>query len=129
MATSIKGISFPFRRSATSFPATSEGDEKIAENIRRILLVGRGERVMHPDEGADAVEYVFEGDETFVDPLTRAVIDNDIRRALAIGEPRIQVVSITPELFDADEGGVGVRITLVYRRRGRLGTVKVDRTS
>jgi len=126
--TSIKGISFPFRRGETSFPESAEGDDLITDNLKRILQTGRGGRVMRPDEGADAVELVFEGTDVFIDPLTRAIIDSDLRRAIELGEPRVRVVSIEATPTTLDSGGSAVIIKLVYRRRGVIGVVEVERT-
>jgi phage baseplate assembly protein W len=106
----IIGISFPFQKGVTSFPKTSEDNDVIAENIRRILLTRRGERVMRPDAGSAVWDFVFEN----TGPVMNARIDQDIRQAIAEGEPRATVmrVNITEEV--RTDGGRNVAIDLVY---------------
>lgn len=86
----ILGIKFPFQKGTTKFPAQSVDDEVIADNISRILQTPRGSRVMRPNQGSDAWSFVFEN----VGPLLRARIDHDVRRALAVGEPRAKVLLV-----------------------------------
>lgn len=95
----ILGIRFPFQKGTTKFPAQSTDDDVIADNIRRTLQTPRGLRVMRPNQGSDAWSFVFEN----VGPLLRARIDHDVRRSLAVGEPRAKVLLVgVHEELDAD---------------------------
>lgn len=109
----ILGISFPFGRSATSLPAGSVDDDVIADNIQRILLTPRGSRVMRPGTGSDMFGFVFEN----TGPVLRARIDNEVRRALAAGEPRAEVlfVGVEERAILADPGGTEVVVDVNYR--------------
>jgi len=89
----IKGIAFPFTKGTTEFPQAAVDDDVIADNVRRILLTRRGERVMRPDSGSNLYDFVFEN----VAPVMRAGIGHEVRRALEINEPRIQVVDVLVE--------------------------------
>lgn len=86
----IRGITFPFGRSVSSLPATSTDDDVIAQNIRRIILTPLGSRVMRPSIGSRVWDFVFES----IGPVLKARIDDEVRRALAAGEPRVQVLAV-----------------------------------
>ena len=109
----ILGISFPFGRSATSLPAGATDDDVIADNIQRILLTPRGSRVMRPGSGSDMFSFVFEN----TGAVLRARIDNEVRRALADGEPRAEVlfVGVEERTILSDPGGVEVVVDVEYR--------------
>ena len=83
----INGIAFPFQKGETEFPRKRVDDDVIEDNIRRILLTRRGERVMRPDSGSDTMSFVFES----VGPILTAQISRECRRAIQQGEPRVQV--------------------------------------
>lgn len=109
----IIGISFPFGRSATSLPARATDDDVIADNIERILLTSRGSRVMRPGSGSDMFSFVFES----TGPVLRARVDNEVRRAIGIGEPRAEVlfVGVLERAILSDPGGVEVVVDVEYR--------------
>lgn len=86
----IRGIAFPFNKGATSFPAKSEDDVTVEDNIRRIVQTRRGERVMRPNVGSDVMNFVFDN----AGPMMRAKISHEVRRAIAAGEPRVQVLNV-----------------------------------
>lgn len=83
----INGLAFPFQKGETEFPRKRTDDDVIEDNIRRILLTRRGERVMRPDSGSDTMSFVFES----VGPVLTAQISRECRRAIQQGEPRVQV--------------------------------------
>ncbi len=89
----IRGIAFPFTRSATSLPAASTDFDTIADNIERILMTRRGSRVMRPSTGSNVFDFAFES----IGAVLRARIDDEVRRALAEGEPRAQVLQVNVE--------------------------------
>lgn len=117
----IRGIAFPFGRSATSFPATRTDDDVIRDNIRRILQTPRGSRVMRPGVGSDVFLFVFES----IGPVLRARIDNEVRRALAEGEPRVTVLFVGIQEVPQRQGGVELVVTVEYEVNRRPGTVIV----
>jgi len=96
----ILGIAFPFRPSATSFPAVAEDVDVIADNITRIIQTPRGSRVMRPEAGSDTYSFLFENS----GPLLRARIDNEVRRAVSAGEPRARVIQVLVSERDMSGG-------------------------
>jgi len=119
----IRGIAFPFNKNTTGFPAKSEDDQTIEDNIRRILQTRRGERVMRPNAGSDTMNFVFEN----IGPMMRASINHEVRRALAAGEPRIQALRvITLQKENRAAKGYTVVVIVVYRVRGEIRQTAVD---
>jgi phage baseplate assembly protein W len=103
----------------TQFPQAKVDDEVVADNIKRILLTRKGERVMRPDSGSNLYDFVFEN----VDPVMRAGVGHEVRRALTINEPRIEVRDVQVEAQDTEKREVVV--TVVYEVNRQLQTVKV----
>ena len=70
-------------------------EEDIEQAIQIVLLTSRGERVMLPELGAGLRDFVFEPNSE----LTRARIEESVRKALVDWEPRIDVerVEVTPD--------------------------------
>lgn len=101
----IRGIAFPFGRSATGLPAPRSDEDVIADNIVRILQTPRGSRVMRPDAGSDVHAFIFENS----GPLLRARIDNEVRRAVGVGEPRASILAV--DVIER-EGPDGVEIVV-----------------
>jgi phage baseplate assembly protein W len=88
-----RGMSFPPRVGADGRIAWSEGEDNVRENIRVILLTRRRERLLLTELGGDLDRYLFEPNT----PATRQLLQEDIRRALARWEARIQVEAVTVE--------------------------------
>jgi phage baseplate assembly protein W len=107
----IRGISFPFRKSLTSFPAVSQDDVTIEENIVRILQTAKGARVMRPTAGSNVLGFVFEN----TGPVLTARIDHEVRRAIAEGEPRAIVLNVGVSEEERDDGGINLVVTITYR--------------
>lgn len=119
----IRGIAFPFTKGETSFPKKSEDDDTIEDNIRRILQTRRGERVMRPNAGSDVTNFVFES----IGPMLQASINYEVRRALAAGEPRIQVLRVvTLQKENKPMKGYTVIVVIVYRVHGEIRQTTVD---
>lgn len=119
----ILGIAFPFRPSVTSFPAVSEDADVIADNIRRIIETPRGSRVMRPDAGSDCYAFVFENS----GPLLQARIDNEVRRAIAVGEPRARVLRVDVRETETDQG-VEVVVDVAFEVVGVIRRASVSFT-
>jgi phage baseplate assembly protein W len=105
-----RGIAFPFNKSKTSFPAVKEDDDLIEDNIRRILLTKRNERVMRPDVGSDMFDFVFEN----IGSVMRAGITQETRRALGANEPRVRVLDVSVEQQQNATGGTEVLVIVTY---------------
>jgi phage baseplate assembly protein W len=84
------GISFPFRPGDLSFPAESEDADLIKDAIRQLLGTGKGERVMRPTFGCNALNYVFESN----NGLLTDMVSHEVATAIGRFESRIMVKSI-----------------------------------
>ena len=75
MANSIyRGVSFPFRRSDTEFPASSSDDELIQESLIQLFQTKKGERVMRPDVGSRVYDLVFDPNNPALGDILRAEV-------------------------------------------------------
>ena len=117
----ILGFKSPFQKGSTSFPAQSTDDDVIRDNIIRILMTMKGSRVMRPNIGSEAWGFIFENK----GPLLRARIDNDVRRALAFGEPRVTVVMVTAKDKVLATGQELVIVEITYMVNGNMSQVAV----
>lgn len=89
-----RGWSFPVRLENGRF-STSHGVQDVKEAIRVILGTRRGERVMREEFGSDVRNLIHEP----LTPSTAARLQETIREALLLWEPRIDVleVSVAPD--------------------------------
>jgi phage baseplate assembly protein W len=103
------GWAFPLRVNGRGGIELSRGQRDVEEAIRLILSTPVGERRMRPQFGCTAVH-----DLAFAtnDPTTHGQIVADVREALELWEPRIQVIDVRAEL-DPDEPA-RVRVELEY---------------
>lgn len=76
---------------------SSTEDKLILENVRRILLTKRGERVKELEFGSDVREYLFLPEISIDDVLIEA--KNSIERC----EPRVKVLEATLEYSQDEE--------------------------
>ncbi|MCX9009883.1 MAG: GPW/gp25 family protein [Candidatus Methanoperedens sp.] len=106
-----KGWKYPVRVDAQQKIAVSEYEEDIKEAIWIILGTARGERIMRPDFGCGIHEYVF----TSMDAVNLSLIENSVREALTLWEPRIEIIDVKTDTQYADEGKLVVNID--YRVR------------
>lgn len=86
-----QGISFPPRLGADGRVAWSSGPANIRESLTVILLTQRGERLMLPSFGGRLRSYLFEPNTV----TTQQEIQQEIKRAISLWEPRITVVSVS----------------------------------
>lgn len=121
----ILGIAFPFQRGETEFPRERVDDDVIEDNIRRILMTRRGERVMRPNAGSDTMGFVFES----VGDVLRARITTEVKRAIADGEPRAQVerVQVLTKNDDTTKGRQ-IFVLVTYRVQGEIKKTAVRLT-
>lgn len=117
----IIGIKHPFQKGSTSFPAQSTDDDVIRNNIIRTLTTPRGSRVMRPSQGSDIWNFVFENR----GPLLRARINAEVRRALAIGEPRITVIQVLVSEKTSAGGQDVIQVDVMYRVNANVQKVAV----
>lgn len=106
MATSFySGISFPFRRSATSLPARATDNELIRQSLVQIVSTTKGERVMRPDFGTNIINYIFDNN----DDLLAELIRSDVFSAVGRYESRVILTDV--QVVRSDET---VDVTLQY---------------
>jgi len=114
-----RGWKFPVQIGHDGAFVLSEGNEDIREAILIVLKTARGERVMEPDFGCGIHDYVFE----IVNQSTIIRMQEEIRKALLLYEPRIEVLKIAGEyvgngklLFSIDYRVISTnsRYNLVY---------------
>ena len=77
-------------------------DELILENVKRILLTNRGERVMELEFGSDVRKYLFMPEMTINNVLLE--VKNSIERC----EPRVKVSEATLKYSKDEEYTIGV---------------------
>lgn len=104
-----RGWSFPV--DVTGRVKLAAYEERIRHSIRLILETARGERVMRPDFGCGLHERVF----AVNDATTRGSVADDVREALLLWEPRIEVLDVTVTASGDDEEVL--RISIDYRVR------------
>lgn len=108
-----RGWSFPVRlHEKEGTIRLSEYEEDIRESIRIILSTSKGERVMRPDFGCGIHDLVFE----VINTTTLAEIETNVRDALAMFEPRIDVTKVSASSDGAVDGHLNISID--YEIRG-----------
>jgi phage baseplate assembly protein W len=93
------GWAFPVRAALDSRIEEAHQEESIRQAIWIILGTSRGERLMRPDFGCGIQDLVF----SVNDATTSGLIADDVRQALLLWEPRIDLldVQVSPALDDA----------------------------
>lgn len=87
-----KGWNFPVTRD-DGHVAMAEPEDSIAQAIWIILATAPGERVMRPDFGCGIHRLVF----AVNDVTTRTSLEEEVRRALVLWEPRVEVLGVNIE--------------------------------
>lgn len=105
------GWKFPVRVDPLGNIAFSEGENDIKEAIWIILSTARGERAMRPDFGCGIHDLVFAP----INPGTLAVVEANVREALTIYEPRIDLINVTVSDEESEQGRL--LISIDYRIR------------
>jgi len=127
MASSLRGISFPFRRGAKGLPEPVEGTETIAQDMLLALLTVRGERIMRPDFGSGITGFTFETTNEVLPALISAEINSVIGRF----ETRVIITAIDIQLGDEKQqfepdSHVIVRIDYVIRATQQEQTLTLN---
>lgn len=105
------GWSFPIQIDSAGQMQLAEYDEKVRQSIWTILGTAPGERVMRSDFGCGIHRYVFAPNSA----STHGAIANDVRRALLMWEPRIEVLAVDTDSTDEAPNTIAVQID--YRVR------------
>ena len=118
----LGGLELPknFLGSGWKYPVTVDFEGKIAvskyetdveEAILIILGTAKGERVMRPDFGCGIRDFVFAP----INTATLNLVENSVREALTLWEPRIELVNVKISTEEVSEGKLSVNID--YRVR------------
>lgn len=106
------GWNFPLRVDPTGAIALATQSRDIEQAIEVIIRTAPGERPMRPEFGCRIQDHLFSP----TNETTRAAIANDVRAALELWEPRIDVEDIRVE-FDPQQLSM-FYIDVGYRIRG-----------
>jgi phage baseplate assembly protein W len=104
-----RGWSFPVTADEQGRIAMAGSDESIRQSIWSILSTAPGERVMRPDFGCAVADLVF----AVNDEATAAEVSAAVREALAIWEPRIDVIDVVATPGAATAGADAPEVLLV----------------
>lgn len=85
-----RGFKFPIRVNGRGGLSWSQGEEAIAEAIWIILSTPKRSRVMEPEFGCGAYDYIFAPNNA----TTLAMVQNEVMRALVRFEARIDVLDV-----------------------------------
>jgi phage baseplate assembly protein W len=113
-----RGWAFPVARDAAAEGPTAEGVEKVRQAIGIILETEPGERIMRPSFGCGLRRYLMKPNTV----ATRALIQNDVQRALTFWEPRITLQQVTVTAGE-DPALIYIAISYVHVRDGRPGNL------
>lgn len=105
------GWQFPVAVGANGAIVLASAEQDIAEAIRIILGTAKGERVMRPDFGCGIHERVF----AVLNASTLGSVETEVREALVLWEPRIDVLRVAASPREAAEGRLLIEIE--YRVR------------
>jgi phage baseplate assembly protein W len=113
-----RGWAFPVCPTDHGILALAAGPEKVVQAIRIILDTEPGERLMRPEFGCGLRRYLMLPNAV----ATRALIERDVERALALWEPRIDQVTVQVDPGD-DPALVLIRIAYLHARDRRPGNL------
>ncbi|RPI37750.1 MAG: baseplate protein [Nitrospiraceae bacterium] len=105
------GWTYPVRARVDGTVSLSQFEDDIREAILIILGTAKGERVMRPDFGCGIHDLVFAP----INTATITLVENSVREALTVYEPRIELIKVEVLSDRADEGKLLVNID--YRVR------------
>jgi phage baseplate assembly protein W len=122
MQVTFLGIKFPFQKGPNSLPDYAIDAADIQQSVIRCVMVMRGERVMRPDVGSDAMKFVFENN----NDLLSALIQAEVLTSISKYEPRVQVRSVNVQrLTQAIGSSIVTTITYVILANGSFNTATV----
>lgn len=103
------GWKFSVQTDSKSTIKLSRYEEDIKEAIWIILGTSRGERVMRPDFGCGIHDFVFES----INASTLANIEQSVREALILWEPRIKLMDVNVSDDQIDNGKLIISIEYI----------------
>ncbi len=104
-----RGFGFPLKVDPmTGRMETADYEESIRQAVFIILMTRKGERVMRPEFGCDIHNYAF-GNTDFE---TMSRIEEAVREALILWEPRIRDIEANAYLSEAGKVNIEVRYTV-----------------
>lgn len=107
-----RGFKFPVQvDEITGKMKTSAYEEDIKEAIYLILMTKKGERIMNPEFGCGVHEYAF----GTMDYTSLSLMENAVREALTLWEPRI--INVDVNLTVDDERDSCILISIDYTVR------------
>ncbi|MGN1341310.1 MAG: GPW/gp25 family protein [Oscillospiraceae bacterium] len=107
-----RGFKFPFSVDpSTNRIAMSSAEDDISEAIRVILRTNVGERVMLPDFGTSAGDYVFSDNRA----ERIAALESSIQEALERWEPRIKDITVEADAGTGSKNMVDINIRYTVR--------------
>ncbi len=113
------GWKFPLQVTPNGKIAQSKNEQRIEESIYLILSTAKGERVMMDDFGCGIHDLVFESNTSNI--LGR--IAEDVRQALTIYEPRIDILDINVETRPEQPNLLLIRINYTIRTTNTIGNM------
>ena len=107
-----RGWNFPLGTDATGSISLATEDRNLQQAIRLILGTAPGERPMRPGFGCGIHNYVFAS----ADATTAGLLANEVKRALAMWEPRIDVTNVEVSVDEIDRNAMYIDIN--YTKKG-----------
>ena len=92
--------------------AMSEHESDIKESIWIILGTAKGERVMQPEFGCGIHEMVFSS----LNTTTITLMENSVKEALTLWEPRIQLHNVEANDEQVENGKIIINIEYIVRQ-------------
>jgi phage baseplate assembly protein W len=107
-----QGWNYPLGTDATGSISLSSDDRNLQQAIRLILGTAPGERRMRPGFGCGIHNYVFAS----ADATTAGLLATEVKRSLAMWEPRIEVQSVDVSIDEVDRNALYIDIH--YTKKG-----------
>jgi phage baseplate assembly protein W len=109
----LRSIAYPFRVGSQAFPMMVQGlDAVVFNSIKALMTTSVGERVMRGALGTSVQAFVFDN----LDPLTQARVAAVTARAIALFEPRAEVLSVEARTGkDVGLEDTAIVLDVVYR--------------
>jgi len=105
------GWKYPVKTTGGGGIAMSQYEDDIREAILIVLGTAKGERVMRPDFGCGIHDLVFAP----INTATITLVQNTVREALTVYEPRIDLIKVEALADMAEEGKLLVNIDYSVR--------------
>lgn len=114
----LKGISFPFRKGPNGFPEPSRGSEVVVQNVIALIETADQEVPMGKGIGTRIREFVLESS----GPILAARVAQEIRSVIRSKEPRMTVLSVTNQEKITRQGVVQV-VIIEYEVADQEGSI------